>query len=504
MNITATVYKDRVLACFTGKNIGGTMGYPMEFDRQKNIVTGYDESLDLPMPNDDLDLQLLWLIALEEKGCHITTERLAEYWQRYLTPHWAEYGISKVNMRSGILPPMSGTVNNEMYKNSNGAWIRSEIWACLAPAAPEAAARMALLDAMLDHGDGEGTWAEIFCAALESMAFAERDLPLLIRRALAFLPEDSGVYRAVTDACGCYDKRLSLDEAREFLLRHHRGRYGRSVSREDAEKGLGDGPIGDDAPLNVALVVAGLLYGEGDFDKTVTSTIFFGEDTDCTVGTAAAVFGLLYGFDAISEKWKAPVGNRITVGTLNLGELGSYGDVLPKTVEELTERIYRQHRICAASFALPSAADGFDTAAMPAGTWAPSAGFLEDVRLTVTTQYFRSDFYAVRVDYLTKDCAIIRDVPRKIRIVFENEYKTADIFTFRWILPEGVTVSPQKEGHFFAMLKGFPSGGSKKELEFTFLTQSDDPVQRYLLEITVEGRSSTLYVPVLFLLGCGS
>lgn len=109
------------------------MGYPMEFDRQKNIVTGYDESLDLPMPNDDLDLQLLWLIALEEKGCHITTERLAEYWQRYLTPHWAEYGISKVNMRSGILPPMSGTVNNEMYKNSNGAWIRSEIWACLAP-----------------------------------------------------------------------------------------------------------------------------------------------------------------------------------------------------------------------------------------------------------------------------------------------------------------------------------------------------------------------------------
>ena len=190
MNITATVYKDRVLACFTGKNIGGTMGYPMEFDRQKNIVTGYDESLDLPMPNDDLDLQLLWLIALEEKGCHITTERLAEYWQRYLTPHWAEYGISKVNMRSGILPPMSGTVNNEMYKNSNGAWIRSEIWACLAPAAPEAAARMALLDAMLDHGDGEGTWAEIFCAALESMAFAERDLPLLIRRALAFLPED--------------------------------------------------------------------------------------------------------------------------------------------------------------------------------------------------------------------------------------------------------------------------------------------------------------------------
>lgn len=504
MKITASSFQDKLLACYTGKNIGGTLGYPMEFYRQKNIVTGYDPSLDLPMPNDDLDLQLLWLIALEEKGCYPTAERLAEYWQRYLTPHWAEYGISKVNMRSGLLPPMSGMANNEMYKNSNGAWIRSEIWACLAPAAPEAAARLALLDAVLDHGNGEGTWAEIFCAALESMAFIEQDISRLIERALAFIPSDCGVYRAVADACDCYEKRLSLDEARDLLLTRHRGRFGQHLSKEDEEKGFGDGPIGYDAPLNVAIVIAGLLYGEGDFDKTLTSTIFFGEDTDCTVGTAAAVFGLMHGTAAISEKWWAPVGNRITVGTLNLGELGSYGDVLPKTVEDLVDRIYRQHRIHAAAFDLPSAADGFDSESVPAECLAPSAGFLEDMRLGMSTQYYRSDFYSVRVDYLDQNSTINRGVARKIRIRFENEYKTADIFTYRWILPEDVTVSPQKEGHFFAMFKNFPSGDGKKELEFEFLSQSSDPVQRYLLEISVEGRSSTLYVPVLFLLGCGS
>ena len=72
MKITASSFQDKLLACYTGKNIGGTLGYPMEFYRQKNIVTGYDPSLDLPMPNDDLDLQLLWLIALEEKGCYPT------------------------------------------------------------------------------------------------------------------------------------------------------------------------------------------------------------------------------------------------------------------------------------------------------------------------------------------------------------------------------------------------------------------------------------------------
>ena len=91
-------------------------------------------------------------------------------------PHWAEYGIAKVNMKSGILPPLSGTVHNDMFKNSNGAWIRSEIWACLTPGKPDYSASSAILDAIIDHGNGEGTWAEIFCAAMQSCAFIESDI----------------------------------------------------------------------------------------------------------------------------------------------------------------------------------------------------------------------------------------------------------------------------------------------------------------------------------------
>jgi len=503
MIMNANVYKDRVYACFTGKNIGGTVGFPFEFVRQANVIDGYDESLSFPMPNDDLDLQLLWLIALEEKGCRLDAALLEEYWQRYLTPHWSEYGVSKINMRTGVQAPMSGTVNNGQYKHSNGAWIRSEIWACLCPGMPQWAASMAVEDAILDHGNGEGVWGEVFCAAMQSIAFLQTDAVKLVEQALAFVPRDTGLYRAICDALDCYRSGLSLAEARDRMLTLHRGQYGRSCSPEDLAKGFDSGPIGYDCPLNVAIVALGLLYGEGNFDKMIRSTIYFGEDTDCTVGTAAATFGLMHGTAAIDPKWSAPIGDKITVGTLNLGELGIYGDILPQTVPELTERIYRQHRIFAIQNGRDSAAEGIDTEAIRPQDLAPDSRFLDQIRRRISCQQFRFDFYTVLVDYVSEDCHIDQGVPRTVKITVRSEYKTADVLNFRWLLPEGITVSPVKEGRFFLQLGGFRDGSDAKELTFTFLSERPQMTARCVLELTIDGRTTTMYVPVLFLGGHG-
>ena len=135
-------YRDKVLGCWLGKNIGGTVGAPHEWRRQVNHITFYpqDNLRGEAMPNDDLDIQLLWLCAMEEKGVeNITAHRLAEYFMSYVTPHWAEYGVAKTNMRQGLPPPLSGVFNNP-FRHSCGAYIRSEIWACVAPGAPRKAA----------------------------------------------------------------------------------------------------------------------------------------------------------------------------------------------------------------------------------------------------------------------------------------------------------------------------------------------------------------------------
>ena len=161
-------YRDKVLGCWTGKNIGGTLGAPMEGKREIFDVTFYTQDLKgNPAPNDDLDLQLIWLKAIEEHGIYNISERLlGEYWMAHITGPWNEYGVAKFNLANGLFPPLSGSCNNDVWKNSNGAWIRSEIWACLFPGEPDEAAPFAWCDSCVDHAD-DGIYAEIFTAVLE-------------------------------------------------------------------------------------------------------------------------------------------------------------------------------------------------------------------------------------------------------------------------------------------------------------------------------------------------
>ncbi|MFA6176934.1 MAG: hypothetical protein WC765_10195, partial [Phycisphaerae bacterium] len=115
--INLETYRDKVLGCWTGKNIGGTLGAPFEGKRQIQDVTFYTQELGgKPTPNDDLDLQLIWLLAAEENGLFRLNERiLGEYWVTYISGAWNEYGICKANIRNGLVPPLSGSCNNDQW-----------------------------------------------------------------------------------------------------------------------------------------------------------------------------------------------------------------------------------------------------------------------------------------------------------------------------------------------------------------------------------------------------
>lgn len=91
---------------------------------------------------------------------------------------WDEYAIAIRNLKNGIRPPFSGSYDN-WFVDGMGAAIRSEIWACLAPGNPELAAKFAYQDACVDHS-GNGMWAEVFLAAMESAAFVESDVRRII------------------------------------------------------------------------------------------------------------------------------------------------------------------------------------------------------------------------------------------------------------------------------------------------------------------------------------
>ena len=498
-------YRSKVLGCWMGKNIGGTLGAPFEWRRQVNAVSFYTQDLGgEPLPNDDLDIQLLWLVALEEMGVHLDAHTLAEYWCLYVTPHWAEYGTAKNAMRSGLLPPLSGTFNN-VYKDSCGAFIRSEIWACIAPGCPQLAARYAYQDAILDHGNGEGTYAEVFCAALESAAFVLHDLRQLIDIGLSYIPLDCGVAEAARAAIAAYDAGKSWLEARNLILEDYRGSVHAGVpelaSRADRECGFDEGQRGWDVPSNIGMLVAGLLYGEGDFERTLCTTVNCGEDTDCTAATAGSIFGILHGIEAIPQRWIEPIGRKIKTACLNLGELGYFGAQLPQTVDEMTARTERIARQVLLAHALPlelvedepSDLAGVTTAALLARD--PAARTLGSLAghptsppdyTNLNATVHRFDLFEVAVDY-GGDPQIRDGVARTITLRIRNLYKVQDALALHWYTPPDWHIQPSPDGRVFVP-HAWLTQGAAAELAFQVtVDRITTPVVRAAIELTRTG-----------------
>lgn len=246
LKLNAAAFRDKVYACWIGKNIGGTIGGPYEGAREVLDIKGFSTEAGVPLPNDDLDLQLVWLHAVEKLGSRaISAATLGEFWLSFLPPHWNEYGICKNNMKRGLIPPLAGDYQNN-WKDSNGAWIRTEVWACMAPASPNLAAKYSIEDAKVDHGSSEGTYAAAFVAAMQSAAFVIGDLRKCIEIGLAVIPADSRVADSVRMVIECYDAGKTPIEARNTVLKRNQD--------------IGDGWF--EAPSNVAYTILGLLYGE--------------------------------------------------------------------------------------------------------------------------------------------------------------------------------------------------------------------------------------------------
>jgi hypothetical protein len=114
-------FRDKVLACWLGKNIGGTLGMPFEGKTDVNDLTFYTNLKEgEPAANDDLDLQILWLKAMEENQARVDAYTLGQYWLKYVPVDWNEYGIGKANLARGLMPPLSGEFGNAKWKHSRG------------------------------------------------------------------------------------------------------------------------------------------------------------------------------------------------------------------------------------------------------------------------------------------------------------------------------------------------------------------------------------------------
>ena len=308
--ITLTEYQDKVRGGWVGKCAGGILGAPIEGYKRFHAIAIDDRLFANNFPNDDLDLQILWLDLARQKGPFIRAQDYRDHWRAHVNFPWNEYGIATLNVRKGLDNPDTGRHNNDYWSQSMGSPIRSEIWGMLCPGNPAAAARYARMDSTLDH-TGFSMDAEMSFSACAALAFFEDDVSAILEQA-AQHTSGGGVFT-----------QLYQD------VRRWHQRYGEEVTKHKIKSRYGDADF-TSAPQNVGLTILAILAFGDSFDDILES-INYGHDSDCIIATAAALIGIIQGYEAIPAIWKDRIGDALVVSP----EIT--GISIPETVQQLTE-----------------------------------------------------------------------------------------------------------------------------------------------------------------------
>lgn len=256
-------------------------------------LTSLRETIVCMPEDDDINYAMLNLAVLGTCGHTFTTEDIATAWLKLmpvLTVFTAER-VAYQNLLDYLEPPETAKHHNP-YREWIGAQIRADLWGWVNPGDSKQAAEYAWRDARLSH-TGNGIFGEMFVAAMVAASFTTRDVRSIVESGLAVVPPDSRLAEAIRFAIGLPATYDDWDAAVDQLYQ----RYGHYHWVHTIN--------------NAALLAAALIYGGGDFEKTITYAVMGGWDTDCNGASAGAIIGTMIGREAVPEKWAAPLNNRV-------------------------------------------------------------------------------------------------------------------------------------------------------------------------------------------------
>ncbi len=241
---------------------------------------------------------------IEESGRDFSPFDVSFAWLKYqgkLAYATAEQ-VAYSNFVKGYGPPQSAFFKNP-YREWWGAMVRGHYFGFVNPGNPELAAEMAWRDASVSHVKN-GIYGEMFVAAMIAAAALTDDVNRIIRTGIGEIPTTSRLYECITLILDAHEKGVSIKECLELIY----GRYNEHMDQHAYH-----------AIPNAMIIAASLLYGEGDFEKSVytaTSAAFCGA---CNGSAVGAVLGMAKGMEVIPSEWLSMIGESISTSLFNIG-----------------------------------------------------------------------------------------------------------------------------------------------------------------------------------------
>ncbi|MFV0240783.1 MAG: ADP-ribosylglycohydrolase family protein [Lacrimispora sphenoides] len=322
-------YRNQIYAGVLGKLIGVYLGRPVEGWSYEKIRETFDEikyyvhektGVPLIVADDDISGTFAFFRAVEDYGYdrEIPEKAFGDTWLNYIIENktilwWGGLGRSTehtafLNLKNGMEAPASGSVetNGKTLAEQIGAQIFIDAIAMACPDDPDLAVELVRKAAGVSH-DGIALEAACHLAALEAMAFTEKDVNILLDRAGSYIqnPVLKDMIADVRDICS---KESDWRKVRDYL---------------DPKYGYQVFPGCCHMVPNHAMVIAAILLGGDDFQRSISIAASAAWDTDCNAGNVGAFNGIRLGLSGIDAgaDFRTPVADLMYVVTSDGGSV---------------------------------------------------------------------------------------------------------------------------------------------------------------------------------------
>lgn len=301
--LTRKVLEDKIRGGWAGQMIGVSFGAPTEFKSNGKINEGEikwkPEMVSNSIAQDDLYVEMTFTEVMDRIGLNATMEQYGEAFKDSKYHLWHANAGARRLLNQGVKAPWSGHPQHTIHANDIDFQIESDFIGMMTPGLPQEANKYASrVGHVMNFGDG--VYGGMFFAGLYAAAFFENDPRKVVEAGLASIPARSGYAKVIRDVLD-WSAQHPDDWKKTWQLLEDKW------NKADV---CPDGALSHfniDARLNGAYVVLGLLYGNGDFAKTLDVSTRAGQDSDCNPSSAGGVLGVMLGYNGIPDEWKSGI-----------------------------------------------------------------------------------------------------------------------------------------------------------------------------------------------------
>lgn len=314
--------RDRITGAWLGRCVGCFLGKPLEGVRLGDLYSMLKTSKQFPLRNyvkfgvpmpgatpgakgraknmqrfdkmrympidDDTNYTTTGVLVVKTFGADFEPSDVALFWMRNL-PLLATCTAERVayrNFANRVAPPRSATLRNP-YREWIGAQIRADGFAYTVVGDPQRAADFAWRDAYISHVKN-GIYGEMFVAAMMAAAPYVDGIHELIDVGLSEIPRSCRLAGDVREIVDLYDSGVDFDGAVKFVHNKWDEKNGHDWCHTNS---------------NAVICCVGLLWGEGDFGRSICRSVQPCLDTDCNGATVGSIVGMMLGAKKLPSRW---------------------------------------------------------------------------------------------------------------------------------------------------------------------------------------------------------